>query len=202
MREIHDQTILENGKTFVKTLSDRVNSAENNPDPLSFEEIFGNLSDCIFKGGLNLDHLRLNSLKGCPSKIEGWFSLWNLPFLKTLDFFPEEISSGHNLFVDFHHIPAMRHVDFKKYEGVGEIYVNTEDIDFTPDRDFTISLASSFLEFRRSRGSFCNVFVSLDNDSDTRDYLDLDFGQMELIYELYEKVGFNQVKLDRALALL
>ena len=202
MRVINEDTILKNGKTFAQTLSDRINSKKENP--LSFEGVFGDLSDCVFEGSLlDLDNTKINSLKGCPKKIEGWLSLWNLPLLKSLDFFPKEISLGKNIFVDLHHIPEMRRFSFEALKGAGEIYINATGVNFNYNRNFLIDLASSFLEFRRSKGSYHNIFVvHLDHNNDVKEHLSLDLDRMESVYELYEKVGFNQIKLERALKLL
>ena len=102
MREINGNTaIKESGETF-KILALARQKSKNRKTPKTFKEIFGDLSDFIFEGTLDLTNLNLSSLEGCPTKIlNGNFSTETNPNLKSLKDFPNGFESVDMFYLDY-----------------------------------------------------------------------------------------------------
>ena len=188
MREINENTIIKNGKTFAATREDR---DQNDESSQTFEEVFGDLSDSVFVGNLDLDSLNLSSLKGCPSKIKaGNFYIGFAPELKSLDHFPVEINKGYELFISNHLIQDLTAKDIKIYKDL-QIVIWDDSSDLFNEKNILFN----FSEYRRINGSFSRISAGLDP-------IEFYFPNLERLYSVYEKLGFDREKFERALELL
>jgi len=186
MRKINKYGIFKNGISFTNIISSR---ALSNGVSISFEELFGDLSDCIFMGDLNLGDLNLNSLKGCPKKIEdGFFSIENNPELKTLDYFPIELDAGNTIFVDCSLIELFLKLDISTYKDL-YLYLAGNKLS---NKEIAVQLS----KMRKARGSFNFIHKGSFKSSSKA------LPEIEKFYKLYEKVSFNKEKFDRLLELL
>ena len=188
MHTITNATKFSCGSTFSNFLFSRRQS--DRATPASFEQLFGDLSNSVFSGDLNLGDLNLNSLKGCPKKIEdGYFSIENNPELKTLDYFPEDLDTGNTIFVDSSLLELFLKLDISTYK---DSYFYLTGGGTLPNKDLAIYLS----RIREARGDFEFIHEgSLPRHSET-------CSDIEKLYKLYEKVGFDRTKFDRALELL
>jgi len=122
VRIITKETTLANGKTFESAALDHYGG---NEEAKSFEEIFGNLSDCVFSGELELANLNLSSLKGCPYKIinedfskRNNFSIETNPFLNSLEGFPIQFKNVSKLYLSYDLFKKLRTLDQSTRESL------------------------------------------------------------------------------------
>ena len=203
MLEINENTVIKNGKTFKEinfNLENRLYDNNSRREPKSFEEIFGDLSDCIFVGDLNLNSLGLHSLKGCPQRIRyGNLHIAYNPDLLSLDYFPKKITDRFELFVDFDIVHELKNLDISVYKEL-RIYINFKisfDMVLFNKKDILKKIVYSLSDYRAVNGSFAEVsgFFS----SDIKSFNRVEF---EKLYQLYERVGLNQEKFNRVVELL
>ena len=190
MRIITNRSKLENGLIFSDILNSRVKKREK---ATSVEQLFGDLSDCVFEGDLDLSTLNLNSLKGCPKEVRaGFFSIEDNPNLKTLDFFPEKLAAWDIIYIQDSLLEQLAKVDINIYKS-SYIYLIG---DLIANKDNVINFVVYLSEIRRLRGDFKFIHRgSFRNRSKT-------CSSLEELYQLYKRVGFDQIKLERALKLL
>jgi len=176
-----------NGYDFSDTLNDRY---RNSKKPLSFKEVFGDLSDYIFEGYLDLGSLNLTSLEGCPSVIKGeYFAIDRNPNLATLNFFPSKLEID-MLYLDHHSVEDLKTVNPHIFEGM-KFFLSGSQL-------FNLKYIVLQLEEVRK----LNVdFNFIQNGSFSKEDSDINI-ELERIYSIYEKVGFDQEKLDRAMELI
>ena len=194
MEKIGYESLLKDYKGFQKLREDRqikISSADF-VKPASFEDIFTNLSNCIFIGDLDLSGLKLSSLKGCPAVVEnGHIDISDNEELENLDFFPSQLDFSRSLYVDYYVLQLLKGVSVESYKGCA-IAIHDHEFglsDFEKSKNICIALS----DLRKVNGDFKNVLVK--NPV-------MDYAEIEKLYKIYEKVDFNQEKLDRALELL
>ena len=205
MREINKDTIIKNDKTF-DTIKWARSDSENKIGAVSFEELFGDLSNCIFQGNLDLTELNLSSLKGCPQEVEhGYFSISSNSNFKNLDHFPKKLSSGYSLFVDYRSALLLEYVDINIYKNSGlVIYEDSKAImsdimsDHNYSNEFHKSIVISLINFREANGDFSKI----EWWGDSQLSFSWSYSELEKFYEIYKKVDFNQEKFNRAIELL
>ena len=195
MREITEFSKIKNHKTFADIIESRINLESSS---VSFEDLFGDLSNCSFQGCLNLTNLNLNSLKGCPKEVSGGFlSIEYNPNLESLDFFPQKLCGGvlgMDFYIDFHAIGEV--------EKISAIIKNLNTIIcFNNKENFSeIDIALSFFDLRFVKGNY--NFLSARNKELGDFEKKLDYDTLERIYDLYRKLDYDKEKLIRVLKLL
>jgi len=194
MRKIDLKSLLKDNKTFLETRSDRQSQmwGGGSVEPASFEEIFGDLSNCSFTGNLDLSSLELNSLKGVPKIIKsGHFSISGNPDLENLDFFPIQLAFSKSLYIDYEMLPLFNSVDINTYKDC-MIIISVQEFglsDLEKNRDICVA----FSDYRKVNGSFENVLI---------EHPAIDYQGLESLYSVYKKLDFNLEKFDRAIELL
>ena len=198
MREIDIKTVAKGNQTFFEIIKTR---AREHSKPASFQEIFGDFSDCLFEGDLDLDRIGLNSLKGAPKTIRGgYFCLENNPNLKTLKHIPEIVSSTDAknssnlmwLYIDNKHSETLNFVSSATLKNLYKISVYTEY--FRPSEE---DIVANFSSYRMLKGTFQAIDFNLDKRS-----APIDIQKLERLFSVYEKVGFDRDKYFRAVSLI
>ena len=188
---ICNASILPNGKTFGEIMTDR---CRNKPSQQSFESLFGDLSGYIYSGTLDLSLLNLSSLKGCPKTIRGgYFSIDRNPNLENLDYFPENIDNEEGFFLDYQNLPLLKNLDINLYKDAQVILMISKEDKSACKKEIVLA----FSEFRKINGNFDNFGLTGANVAQT-----FSIEEFEKLYLIYEKVGFNWEKFERALKLL
>jgi len=117
-RQISNNTIVKGIKTFEDIVKER-EAEEAGSSPISFKELFGDLSDCTFSGHLDLSYLNLNSLEGCPRKvINGNFSIENNPNLKSLKSLPTEFKNVSQFYLNYSLFKKLYKLDTTTKENI------------------------------------------------------------------------------------
>jgi len=102
MRVIDENIEIKESETTFKHIALSRRKSEDKKTPKTFKEIFGDLSDSVFNGDLDLSELNLSSLEGCPKKIStGNFSIEVNPNLESLRYFPTEFKDINQIYLDF-----------------------------------------------------------------------------------------------------
>ena len=188
MREINENTLLENGEFFYNIAYTR---QENNNKPASFKELFGDLSNFIFEGCLELGNLDLNSLEGCPKVNGAYFSIENNPDLKELNFMPGFLDNVVALYIDYSQVDIIKNIDIDIYKNL------TIRLCGVPISNRDMVLA--FSDFREFNKEFENIQTFTSNGNTPNP---IDYANLEKLYKVYEKVSYDREKFDRAIALL
>ena len=199
MKEINSNTMLKNGKKFWEVSNIRWLNEESAWPPQSFQEIFGDLSDCVFVGDLDLSNIGLNSLQGCPQKVKGGnFQISRNFDLKSLDYFPTEITKDFKIAIDFDLIYKLKDLDISIYRdlGINIFYGAYYDKKISKEEVFK-KIAHTLSEYRGANGSFNRVFGKSVNPDISLDYIEI-----ERFYRIYKKLDFDLEKFNRAVALL
>jgi len=114
---------LESGETFEEIRKYRVEKSVQishaTADAKSFQEIFGDLSNCVFVGSLDLSNLNLNSLEGCPQCVSESLVLDQNPNLTSLKHGPKEI---------------MRSVPEDQFPLFSASYTGLENLEYFPEK--------------------------------------------------------------------
>jgi len=178
MRVIDNNSILRNGKTF-KELRD---FARKSNVALPFETIFGDLSECAFSGNLSLRGMSLTSLKGMPFEIrDGLFDCSSLAKLESLEYFPKKLAANKIVYISLtSYIPCFKFLEPETFENC-EIVIIEESL-LTP-----IEAVVIFSNFRKRQGGFSNL-------RNRFDYPAYQSSNLEKLYNLYEKLHFDQEK--------
>jgi len=194
MRTITKKAILINNKTFEEIREDRAFLSGLVP-PSSFKDLFGDLSDSIFQGNLDLSGLNLDSLKGCPLNISGgYFCISNNRALKSLDYFPEDIDPDYGLFLDYDALLQLDSLDMNIYKNLHiTLFDSSTHLD---SKEVSKNIVKILYESRRINGNFNKVTWPFFSN------FSLDYHKLEIFYSIFEKVGFDREKFDRALELL
>ena len=195
MREINKNTILDSGMSFEDTLLKRSEYINENTAETSFENIFGDLSDCVFIGDLHLTFLGINSLKGIPCEVRnGNFIILGNENLKSLDYFPEKLTAGKKFGLNFpiskeSKAPSLRDLNIDIYKDLNIVIYQRKGF---LSKDFILD----FQEFRAIQGDFQKIhFIG----SKLLKFNEVD---LEKLYQIFKKTNFDKVKFDRALELL
>jgi len=215
---IADNSTLKNGRTFWRTAISRSIAVKMGAEAQSFKEIFGDLSGAFFSESLDLSNLNLNSLKGCPKKIKGErFDISGNPNLQTLLNAPA-LDPHVEIFVDSSLLLETIRVCKICNNFGGQIVVtlndNTTQSEF---EDFLMSviltifriddktvdpekIASRIFYTAATKSPSNGYFLSIFKESKI---VNLYFyGLYKKLYEIYNKVGNDRGKLNRALELL
>jgi len=171
-------------RTFQELIKSRSNNAFK---PLSFKEVFGDLSNCLFGGPLKLSGLNLTSLEGLPKIHEcSELNIYNNKNLKSLDMF------FNNLQEDFFS---------------GGLYLEETSIDLLKSLN-PVDLAS-VKKIRLPGKTFKTLFYSfnaiediykIDNSFQRINIYNRDI-DIERAYSLYMKTGKDFKKFERSLKL-
>ena len=182
-------TIVKNGKPFYSIKDERQAKVNGgNSEPLSFVDIFGDLSGYKFSGNLDMTGLNLSSLKGAPLKMASCeVFIHGNPNLKKC--------SDNNLFLlegsshlDYAFVQGFVDLGEQKTDKVKSIMVYNSNID-TAERQREV-LATLFIV---SQIFDCSIKM---ND------LPVDAGVVNDIKDLYEKVDYDKDKLLKVVSLL
>ena len=183
-----------------KAVNERKNAVANkSAAPVAFEDIFGDLSNYLLIGGLNLEDLNLNSLKGCPKEIQkGFFSILKNPALKTLEHLPK-LSPGHLFSIDLPQSSQLSFINPDLYKRA-IINVNVGKYKFPEDIDMVIN----FSNYRKATGGWNNISLFQDSEAAKGVFTCKipNPRSLEYIYSLYKKVAFDKDKLKKLLELL
>jgi len=193
VKEIIFNKKLGNGKSFGKLKGNRMNEASEGAAPCSFKDIFGDLTEYIYKGDLDLSQLNLSSLEGCPQKLkEGYFAIDNNPNLKSLENLP---SSSGKFYIGYDNIYLFDKIEINKYKHFN-IYIC--DIPFQNHNPMVTvkNIIFFFAKFRMLNGDFNKLknFTFLSGQ-------ELNYVDLEKYYAIYEKVNFNREKFNQVLEL-
>ena len=186
MREINSNTVLKNGKTFKDILKNRAVPAFSKSHPLpksSFEEIFGDLSDCAFSGTLDMTGLNLKTLEGFPVEFEDI----------------SQIYLSYDLFKDFHTLEGNVRKNIShgiKHFCLVVDFSLEEDIDPMEETDMIAGVIMTIVNNFNIK--FENI-TFLDSDYCIERIDQKKFLRQE---EIYKKVNFDQDKFKRVLALI
>jgi len=188
MKKINKNTILDCGESIDTIVNDRWNSQE---PAISFKDLFGDLSDFIYEGCLELGNLNLNSLEGYPKVSGGYFSIENNPELKELNFMPGFLANVVTLYIDYSQVDIIKNIDIDIYKN---LIIRLCGVPIS-NRDMVLA----FSDFRKFNKGFGNIqtFTSKGVTPGPIDYANL-----EKLYKVYEKVNYDREKFDRAIALL
>ena len=212
MRTITATTEIANSKSFGKLAEARRTEVNRgHSKPLSFMDIFGDLSECVFKEYLSIARLNLNSLEGCPRRVEsGYFSIGQNPALKNLSHFPEAVEDS--IFIDYcDNITTLKELlNLKNFNSdeYKTLYLNGNSnlVDISA---LSIELIDSFREINISGSPVpaANVVKTTGLKRDKNG--DWNFlktncknSELEKLYLIFKKVGFDRKKFDRAIGLL
>jgi len=221
--EINKSTILSNGQTFEKILHDRKEQAFTSPKP--FVEIFGDLSNKIFKESLDLSGLNLRSLKGCPSEVfSGYFGVDNNPNLKSLDYAPSIIDQNDYIHVDSHLFIDMilKYKEFlkspeveafcyiqkstkEKFEDLILDIISLSKGDFRQESCPWLSSRLNFIDsslYSSDKSLFDSSIDPVEIYGDSKIIKLYKDGEIEKLYRLFKRLGGSREKLNRALELL
>jgi len=218
MSMISKDTILESGRTFedIRRLRVESNNKSLKADAKSFKELFGDLSSYTFTGELLLGVLNLNSLEGMPREVIGEVYIDSNPWLKNLKHLSQKI-------VNMLSVACCENLESLK--GIGNLNLVTVEngnvgdfanhiflrknpnlFDISDLSEETISkcktlfvsqspvLLTDLIKLAAQRRSLDGDFSFLESDYSIE--------ELERLYSFYEKLGFDQRKFDRALALL
>ena len=217
-----DYIIKHTGKTFEETATIRRQAILENQEsePASFKEVFGDLSDSFFEGDLDLSGLDLNSLEGCPFNIEDSLHIDNNPNLKSLKYVSTVFELEGYFSVDIDLFLASLESHLYIYDVIEEINIYVDNssqakieealIQFSiieNDSDYAfakdISLKSFFIERKGDKtGDFGIMQGYSHSHSSAIIRIGLNSGGMERLYNIYQSVGFDRKKFDRTLELL
>jgi len=194
MREIDENTIIKNGKSFnqLKAIALRASS----PLEASFEEVFGDLSDTRFCGTFALDELDLISLKGCPAEVISrakgrYISTQGNPSLTDLSYFPDVSNYIGTIFLSSHQLFSETRISKNNLEKTQHISLDWT-IDFT-----AVDLVHFFLQLGEIPYGFSKIQRAFLPSGKS-----FEVENLYQIYNIYKKVNFDREKLNRTLALI
>jgi len=197
---------IENEKTFSDIVGHRrkFGSTQN-----SFQDIFGDLSDYIFSEELNLSSMKLNSLKGVPKSVRGFFQLDNDEFIESLEFLPKNISGF---------ISVESSENLKSLRGIENLNKNNPDpfnlyfsknpklTDISSLDPKTVLKAEKFAisATRVSAGDIVKVSFLKRRHSGSFHFLTSNFKEdtLEKLYKVLEKLSFDLEKFEKVLLLM
>ena len=201
--------VLENNKTFLKTIQSRRDNYHK-VSKTSFLNIFGDLSQHkteSARGIFNLIGLKINSLKGLPQNISSSLYLDNNDF-KNLDFFPSYI--GDSISIQYcENLESLKGIENLKDKINSNLSLGSNPklkdiLDLFPsvvaDSQGFVNLENTQVE----KADIVKVFYLRRRNLGDFSFLKSDYSaeELERTYFVFEKVGFDPEKFDRALALL
>ena len=151
----------------------------------SFKNYFGDLSKMIFQGSLDLSSLNLTSLEGCPTEVVGEFNIRNNPELKSLKHFPK-LNGNRPLHINTHHFKELRRLD-------NDLWSQISHIKYIGDPIPNIDIVTTMLHFKLLGGNFPIKRVGHPLQENE---------ELEKLFNIYKKVGFQEIKFRRAVSLL
>jgi len=173
-----------------------------NRTPASFMDIFGDLTDNLFTGDLDLNGLNLTSLEGCPKKvINGHIFVSNNPKLKNLDHFPEFISVGKFIMIDYNLIESSTTLNKSIYMSCLNFFFKLSNFDNNNvHSDFIaaktiLNLGELIKDNYLTRGKIKFLSQNLNVSN-------IDVTALNHAYNLFEKVGFSTQKFENLIKLL
>ena len=194
-REITEQSVIKGNQTFQEIMTKRVTDSA---EPKSFEQIFGDLSDCAFVGALNLGGINLNSLKGCPREIRGHVVFLSIDFnpeLKSLNYMPKKFQEGFYLLIDSSLTKFLNYLPSESFENIDKIYCGGDYI------MSNIDIVVNFSKLREVKGDFKVVSRAYTDEIVGRSD-SINYEELERLNKLYLSVGKNPEKLKRLLFLM
>jgi len=209
MRKINFLTTTESIKSFKQVEETRrslFKAQESDLSPISFKEVFGDFSDCVFYGELDLSGLNLNSLEGCPCEVRhGDFHIDSNPSLESLEFFPKKLPSGEALIIDLKHLALLATIDPVSYKDINYLTVNANGqlVGSTDKKHIEIVVAmENFVKVRGIEAFKTFVLANFLKTKQNKGLQPINPKKLEKFYLIYEKVGFDQEKLKRAIELI
>ena len=198
-KTIDDSSCLDNGKLFCDLIEARRTEVNRgHSKPVSFKNVFGDLSEFTFAETLDLEGLNLCSLEGCPTEIiSGDLVVCKNPSLKSLKHIPHVKDSDPmgfvrpTLYLNLSQINLLNTINIDSYS-----YLH---INLTEKEVSSKSIVKAFKDFRKTNGDFKKIKGIAEGDLVT---YALDYVELEKIYSIYKKLDFDSDKLDRALELL
>ena len=163
---------------FLEDLDDRQNLVASGKDvpPASFKDIFGDMSDNIFDGDLDLSGISLRDLKGMPRSQEPLhIYLDNNP---DLEFYPplrENVYTGSSIFIDEELFHTISEAERNHYRTIYRVYRDLDSFNYKNalfDSVTSFNLVSFFDKNYSSLVSeidiqkYSEIYTKLNNDRD------------------------------------
>jgi len=199
-------TMVKNGKPFYSVKGERkaeVNGGSS--EPLSFIDIFGDLSGYKFSGNLELNGLNLNSLKGIPSELDQDSTLYlqNNPNLQSFDSGISSLFEG-IVCLDYILIKSLTKSNAKEVEKLNDLMVFNTKIDtLSKKREVlaTLLIASQTFDCPINE-FFFNRITLVNGNSGRSDWIEVDADMINTLKAIYRKVGSDKGKFFKAVSLL